>query len=79
MVPDLSLNLSSQKSRAGNSYELDSPKPKITIYTCSVVKICEFIPLTLRFNFSPDNLVFQQVERKSMSDCMSDTNHKEQE
>ena len=53
-------------------------KTENTISTCFVFKTCvEFIPLTVRFNFSLSNSSFQQVERKFVSDCKP--NHKEQE
>ena len=47
------------KVRAWKLYELDSLTPEITISTHFVVKTCcEFIPLTVRINFSLDNLSF---------------------
>ena len=59
MVSDPKFKSDITKNRAWKLYELDSLIPEITISTCSVVKnCCEFIPPTVRFNFSPDNLSF---------------------
>ena len=47
------------KGRAWKLYELDSLITEITISTLSVVKTCcEFIPLTVRINFSLDKFSF---------------------
>ena len=57
MVSDHNFEYIFTKGRAWKLYELGSNLLETTISTCSVNKsYCEFIPLTLRFNFSPENL-----------------------